>query len=132
MQEPAGCSGYSAILPRPPPSPPLLSAPACLYARFLPRRAATDLNPTRQQCRWLVAFARALKAQLTEDSDLRAELEVGCLMGSTHLHLLFALALLFTLPRALYRLLVHRSATVLVNTLRSALCTPDAGHPHPN
>ena len=28
-------------------------------------------------CRWLVAFARSLKAQLTQDSDLEAELQVG-------------------------------------------------------
>jgi hypothetical protein len=27
-------------------------------------------------CRWLVAFARSLKAQLTQDSDLEAELQV--------------------------------------------------------
>lgn len=36
--------------------------------------------PRLPTCRWLVAFARALKAQLTDDSDLRAELEVGALM----------------------------------------------------
>jgi hypothetical protein len=27
-------------------------------------------------CRWVIAYVRALKAQLTEDSDLRGELQV--------------------------------------------------------
>lgn len=37
--------------------------------------ASTKLLTVAATGRWLVAFARALKAQLTEDSDLRAELE---------------------------------------------------------
>jgi len=48
-----------------------------------------------------VAFARALKAQLTEDSDLRAELEVRGLGGVVQLDRVhFALTLQLAMPAA--------------------------------
>ena len=50
-----------------------LAPPACLTVCQL---YAYPAFPSTLR-RWLVAFARALKAQLTEDSYLRAELEVG-------------------------------------------------------
>ena len=39
--------------------------------------AASAAQTTAAAGKWLVAFSRSLKAQLTEDSDLQAELKVG-------------------------------------------------------
>lgn len=44
-------------------------------------RGGADSPLPAAVARWLLAYVRALKAQLTEDSNLRKELQVGGLLA---------------------------------------------------
>ena len=60
-----------------PPCPHARVAALCNHLAGPGELAGPKLLSAAATGRWLVAFSRALKAQLTEDSDLRAELRVG-------------------------------------------------------